>query len=363
AHARISRGSPVRIRYSTAEDGTPVQQAYIYTRDEHGIDRNRVEVEALKVLRRLRSSGHNAYVVGGAVRDLVLGRNPKDFDIATDAAPGRIRKLFRNSRIIGKRFRLVHIFFHEKIVEVSTFRAEESGGFNNVYGAIEEDVKRRDFTMNALYFDPDEGLILDYVGGYDDINEGRLKPVIPIDRIFTEDPVRMIRAVKYAETGGFKMDGRLRRQIKRNSALLGTCPDSRLTEELFKILASGSAGPIFRQLYQFGLLPYMLPSVSYFLQRRRFTEFQRRFFESLVHLDERRNAGEEIGRDIDIAHLTADFLFLVSSPGQEQRIPFREAFTEMKQFIRPASPPNKDVERALVYLLRKRKKYRKAGHI
>jgi poly(A) polymerase len=353
----------LRIRYSTAEDGTPVQQAYIYTREDHGIDRRKVDVEALKVLRRLRAGGHNAYIVGGAVRDLVLGKTPKDFDIATDAAPGRIRKLFRNSRIIGKRFRLVHIFFREKIIEVSTFRAEESGGFNNVYGAIEEDVKRRDFTINALYFDPDEGIILDYVGGYEDITGGKLKPVIPTERIFSEDPVRMIRAIKYAQTAGLKMVGPLKRQIKRNSELMETCPASRLTEELFKILASGATRSIFEQLHEYGLLKYMLPSVAYFLQGRTFTEFQKRFFDSLGYLDERRAAGEEIGRDIDIAHLTADFLFLISEAGTEQRVPFKEAFTEMKQFIRPASPPNKDVERALVYLLRKRKKYRKTGHL
>lgn len=353
----------MRIRYSTTEDGTAVQQAYIYTRDDHGIDRKQVDVEALKVLRRLRSGGHNAYIVGGAVRDLVLGKTPKDFDIATDAAPGRIRKLFRNSRIIGKRFRLVHILFRDQIIEVSTFRSEESGGFNNIYGAIEEDVKRRDFTINALYFEPDEGIILDYVGGFEDIRGGKLKPVIPIERIFSEDAVRMIRAIKYAETGGFRMVGPLKRQIKRNSSLMESCPASRLTEELFKILASGATRPIFEQLHGFGLLKYMLPSVSFFLEGRKFSEFQKRFFVSLGYLDERRAAGEEIGRDIDIAHLTADFLFLISETGKEQRIPFKEAFTEIKQFIRPASPPNKDVERALVYLLRKRKKYRKTGHL
>lgn len=353
----------MRIRYSTSEDGKPVQQAYIYTRDEHGIDRKHVDVEALKVLRRLRAGGHNAYIVGGAVRDLVLGRTPKDFDIATDAPPGRIRKLFRNSRIIGKRFRLVHIFFRDQIIEVSTFRAEESGGFNNVFGAIEEDVKRRDFTINALYFEPDEGIILDYVGGYEDIRSGKLKPVIPIERIFTEDPVRMVRAIKYAQTGGFRIQGPLKRQIKRNCELMEQCPASRLTEELFKILSSGATRAIFEQLHQFGLLKYMLPSVAFFLEGRKFSDFQNRFFESLGRLDERRAAGEEVGRDIEFAHLTADFLFLISESGKEQRVPFKEAFTEIKQFIRPASPPNKDVERALVHLLRKRKTYRKTGHI
>ncbi|MFO8063778.1 MAG: polynucleotide adenylyltransferase PcnB [Spirochaetota bacterium] len=353
----------MRIRYSTSEDGSPVKQAYIYTQDEHGIDRDKVDVEALKVIRRLRTNGHNAYIVGGAVRDLVLGKSPKDFDIATDAAPGRIRKLFRNSRIIGKRFRLVHIFFRDQIIEVSTFRSEDSGGFNNVYGAIEEDVKRRDFTMNALYFDPDEGIVLDYVGGYEDIRRRRLSPVIPLERIFTEDSVRMIRAIKYAQTGGFKMPGSLKRQIKRNSALMEECPASRLTEELFKILDSGATRAIFEQLHQFGLLKYMLPSVAFFLNGRQFSQFQNRFFESLGHLDALREAGEDVGRDIAFAHLTADFVFLISEAGKDSRIPFKEAFTEMKQFLRPASPPNKDIERALVYLLRKRKKYQKAGHI
>ncbi|HUX51874.1 MAG TPA: polynucleotide adenylyltransferase PcnB, partial [Spirochaetia bacterium] len=154
------------IRYKKSESGSAVKQAEVYLKEEHNLSPGRIDPDALKIIRRLKNSGHSAYIVGGAVRDLILGNKPKDFDIVTDAAPARIRKLFRNSRIIGKRFRLVHIFFGEKLIEVSTFRAETSVGFMNVYGEIEEDVKRRDFTVNALYYDPEENTILDYHGGF-----------------------------------------------------------------------------------------------------------------------------------------------------------------------------------------------------
>ena len=142
------------IRYSTDSNGKPVEKAVIYTKKEHNIDPSSLDSDAVFVITRLRDSGFAAYIVGGAVRDLLVGRKPKDFDIVTDATPSRIKKIFRNSRIIGKRFRLVHIFFGEKIFEVSTFRSIEEGSVGNVFGTMDEDVQRRDFTMNALYYDP-----------------------------------------------------------------------------------------------------------------------------------------------------------------------------------------------------------------
>ncbi|THB64171.1 MAG: polynucleotide adenylyltransferase PcnB, partial [Spirochaetaceae bacterium] len=232
------------IRYKTEKNGKPKAYAKVYTLNEHKISPDMVDFDAVKIARRLQRHGYQAYIVGGAVRDLLLGRNPKDFDMATDASPSQIRKLFRNSRIIGKRFRLVHIFFQEKIIEVTTFRSLESAGFNAVYGNIEEDAMRRDFSLNSLYYDPEQRQVIDYTGGYEDIHAGVVRPIIPLKRIFQEDPVRMIRAIKYTVQTGFNMTFSLRRRLKRSTRLLAATPDSRMTEEVFKILMSGNAAPV-----------------------------------------------------------------------------------------------------------------------
>ncbi|MFW5729908.1 MAG: polynucleotide adenylyltransferase PcnB [Spirochaetota bacterium] len=370
-----------------------VKQAEIHTLEDHGIDRRLVDQDALKVIRRLSANGHSAYVVGGAVRDFLLGKHPKDFDVATDASPNRIKRLFRNSRIIGKRFRLVHIFFREKIIEVSTFRSEEAEGFKNVYGRIEEDVKRRDFTCNALYYSPEEQSILDYVGGVKDIRARRLRPVIPLDRIFEEDPVRMVRAVKYSAAGGFRISPGLKRQMRKSASLIGEVSPSRMTEEVFKILTSGYSRKIIEELLQFNLLRYMLPNVDHLLRDRAFADYRRRFFESLSLLDKEKdgwsdgsvaeegspntgsreavkragghqaNGQDELTREKALAYFASDFLFTVSEQANQPRISFKTAFTELKHFIRPVTPANRDVEKALVYLIRKRKKYQRTGHL
>jgi poly(A) polymerase len=178
----------VRKRYGKSQSGAIVQTADVYTQDELGIDPRDLDHDAVKVVRRLRRYGHDTYIVGGAVRDLLLGKKPKDFDVSTDATPSQIRKLFRNSRIIGKRFRLAHLLFRDKIIEVSTFRSQDSEGFKNVFGTIDEDVLRRDFTANALFLNPEDNTVVDYVGGVRDIQNRVLRPVIPLDRIFVEDP-------------------------------------------------------------------------------------------------------------------------------------------------------------------------------
>jgi len=344
------------VRYKTTEDGSAAKQAEIYTAEEHKLSAHEVDSDALKIIRRLRGAGHSAYVVGGAVRDLLLKKRPKDYDIVTDAAPGRIRKLFRNSRVIGKRFRLVHIFFGEKIVEVSTFRAEISAGFMNVYGEIEEDVKRRDFTVNSLYYDPEENTVLDYTGGFRDIKAGKLKPVIPLDKIFAEDPVRMIRAIKYCIGGGLRMGFRLKQQLRRSVTGLAECPASRMTEELFKILGSSRARGIFGECERFGLLKYMLPLTDELLRTDR--GYHDSFYKMMAMLDEL-VANGEARKARFMAYLCAPYLYHVSEYGRADRIPFREAFAELKNAIRPMVPANRDVEQALVHLIRRRKVYRK----
>ncbi len=250
------------VRYQNGPDGKPVKKAIVYTQNEHGIDPKAVDPEAVRIIDRLRQNGHVGYIVGGAVRDLVIGRLPKDYDIVTDAEPPRIKKLFYRSRIIGKRFRLVHVHVGARIYEVSTFRSIANGTVGNTYGTIDEDAKRRDFTMNALYFDPLERKLVDYVGGLKDMRLRRIVPVIPLKTIFVEDPVRMIRAIKYATSTGFAIPFLTRLAIKRNAPLLASASVSRLGEEAMKILYSGKAAGIIDGLMGFKLLSPILPGIE-----------------------------------------------------------------------------------------------------
>lgn len=347
------------VRYTKDKKGRAKRQAEIYTPKEHGIDRSAMDPDAIKIVRRLQSSGHHAYVVGGAVRDLLIGNTPKDFDVSTDAQPNRIRRLFRNSRVIGKRFRLVHIFFGPKIIEVSTFRSETSGGFQNEYGDIEEDVFRRDFTLNALYYNPSDGRIIDYVGGVKDIRDRRLRPVIPVNRIFEEDPVRMIRAIKYQVSTGFTMVGKLKRQLKRSADLLAQTPPSRMTEEMFKILLSGNAARIVEQCMSYKLFRHMVPEIAAIAERD--SAYHSALLSRLADLDAEVREANEDRRSRAIAYFTGDYLFERSDTGRQDRISFPDAFAELKRAIRPLVPANKDVEMGLVYLIRHRKNYLKTG--
>jgi poly(A) polymerase len=249
----------VRIRYSAEKDGKPVKKAIVYTQNEHGINFSDVDAEAVYITERLRANGFETYIVGGAVRDLILGKKPKDFDIVSAASPARIKKIFRNARIIGHRFRLVHVYFGPKIFEVSTFRSLKDGTTSNTFGAIEEDVQRRDFTLNALFYDPLQQLVVDYVGGMKDIKEKRIRPIIALNEIFKDDPVRMIRAVKYGASTGFKLPLRLRWKIKKESGLLASISPSRLTEEIFKIINASAAPKIIDSLDAAGLYQYLQP--------------------------------------------------------------------------------------------------------
>jgi poly(A) polymerase len=314
----------------------------------------------MKVIRRLSTTGHVAYIVGGAIRDLLLGKSPKDFDIATDASPSRIRKVFRNSRIIGKRFRLVHVLFKDNTIEVSTFRARSSEGFKNVYGKIDEDVRRRDFTLNALYYSPEDETLLDYVGGLKDIRSGKVRAVIPLESIFEEDPVRMIRAVKYAVTTSCRLERKLKKRIGRSADLLSDISASRMTEEVFKILQSGFARPILEECVNFGLLPYMVPNLSRLLADR---SFSARFFESMQTLDEEVLVGGEDSRDRMLAYFCSDYLYTRSPWESVKTIPFDQAFGDLKRYLFPVTPANRDVEQALGHMLRRKKKYRREGSI
>ncbi|MEW6595338.1 MAG: poly(A) polymerase [Thermodesulfobacteriota bacterium] len=222
----------------------------IIPRSEHPISRANIDREALKVMYRLRDAGHRAYLVGGGVRDLMLGRTPKDFDISTDAHPGELRKLFRNSRIIGKRFRLVQVFYHGgKIIEVSTFRCrsefEENGGDavlaqNNTFGTPAEDAFRRDLTINALFYEIENFTVIDYTGGVADLHNRIVRMVGDPERRITRDPVRMLRAIRHAARQGFTVEGETWAAIRANADKLALCPVSRIRDEFMKDLRSGA---------------------------------------------------------------------------------------------------------------------------
>lgn len=241
----------------------------IITRDQHPISRKGIDREALKVLHRLRDAGYSAYLVGGGVRDLFLGKTPKDFDISTDARPGQLRKLFRNSRIIGKRFRLVQVFFHaDKIIEVSTLRCRSEFDIegtdkvlasNNTYGTVAEDALRRDLTINALFYDIENFTIIDHVNGVQDLRDKLVRMVgDPIRRI-KRDPVRMMRAIRHAARSGFVIEEKTLQAIKQNPALLKMCPDSRIRDELLKDLTGGASAKWAELALDCGVFQILIP--------------------------------------------------------------------------------------------------------
>ena len=246
----------------------------IIPRSEHGISRKNMDDSAIKVLSRLNKAGYEAYLVGGAVRDLLLGHRPKDFDVATDATPEQVKELFRNCRLIGRRFRLAHIHFGRHIIEVATFRGhhddsgsghqDESGRIlrDNVYGDIEQDVWRRDFTCNALYYNIADFSVVDFVGGYEDVKQGRLRLIGDPDERYREDPVRMLRAIRFAAKLGFSIDETCQYFIREEGALLRDIPPARLYEEVLKLFHSGHAIECFSGLREYHLLEHLFPEAA-----------------------------------------------------------------------------------------------------
>ncbi|MGZ8241061.1 MAG: polynucleotide adenylyltransferase PcnB [Methylobacter sp.] len=247
----------------------------IYPRSEHNISRTQVSENALKVLYRLQKSGFDAYLVGGCVRDLLLGREPKDFDVATNADPEQIRKIFRNCRLIGRRFRLAHIHFGREVIEVATFRGageeqddkqmlNKEGRLlrDNVYGTIEEDVWRRDFTVNALYYNIRDFSVVDYTGGMEDHRTGTLRLIGDPETRFREDPVRMLRAVRFAVKLGFKLHPDCEKSIPELAELLSNIPSARLYDETLKLFLSGYALQTFEMLRHYGLFKVLFPATE-----------------------------------------------------------------------------------------------------
>lgn len=344
------------IRYSQNKDGKPVKKAVIYTSNEHCIRNEDIDPDALRVITQLKSFGFSAYLVGGAVRDLLLGKTPKDFDIVTDATPSKIKKLFRNSRIIGRRFRLVHVFFGSKIFEVSTFRSISTGTVGNNFGTMDEDVQRRDFTLNALYYDPLKMQIIDYVGGVRDIKKQVIKPVIPLDTIFVEDPVRMLRAVKYAASTGFKLPIQLKRKICKSAHLLSPVSPSRLTEELLKIINSGHAYDIVKLCLETDLYMYLQPGATSFMYEK--AGFEKRYLERLKKLDALHQINPEARLGQKLTYIIYDFIESLTDWKEEISVSaagelYTRTWTQCRNFVLPMNPQRTELEFAIREVLRK----------
>lgn len=250
------------------QDQEKISESLVIPRARHRLARAQISDNALKVLNRLKDAGYAALLVGGCVRDLLLGREPKDFDVVTDARPEEIKRLFHGARLIGRRFRLAHVRFGREVVEVATYRAEraDAGGpeprDENVFGTQEEDARRRDFTVNALYYDVHTGSVIDHVGGMADLERGTLRIIgDPISR-YREDPVRMLRAVRFAAKLGFRIDPATAAPIREQGAQLLAVAPARMFEEVLKLFQSGYAVQTFELLRAYGLFRFLFPQVE-----------------------------------------------------------------------------------------------------
>ncbi len=264
-------------------------------------DKKLIDSDALKIVKKLNKAGYEGYLVGGCIRDLLLGLEPKDFDIATNATPEQIQKLFKRSRIIGRRFKLVHIMFSaRKFIEVATFRSSRSNPTSNkgmvlrdnFYGSLKDDVFRRDFTINGLYFDVKNYQVIDYVGGLEDLKKLQINMIGNPSERFGEDPVRMIRAVRFKAKLNAKINAKLNKSISQNAHLIANVPPARLYEEVIKLFHNESSLVVFRELSNLGILKYLFP----------YTQEDAFISASLINTSERIKTGNSV---------TPAFLFAV----------------------------------------------------
>ncbi|MGB5161614.1 MAG: polynucleotide adenylyltransferase PcnB [Thermoanaerobaculia bacterium] len=290
--------------YNESVSASNRESPLVLSRAEHPVSRSNIESNAIKVLYRLHHGGYKSYMVGGAVRDLMLGGRPKDFDVSTSARPQQIRRLFRNSRIIGRRFRLAHVYFRDGIVEVSTFRRDpdpESQGTgqsellitdDNVFGSPKEDAYRRDFTINALFYDISDFSVIDWVDGVEDLRHRRIRVIGDAEVRFQEDPVRMLRACELAGRLDFDIEESAQAAIRAHGREVEKAAPARLTEEILDLLRSGSSIAILQWMMRLGLLEIFLPEAYIVLSAG---EHGAGEFESIPSvIDEKVEKGEEL---------------------------------------------------------------------
>ncbi len=246
----------------------------VYKRPEHCISRKNIDPDALKVLYRLSSLGYTAYLVGGGVRDLLMGRKPKDFDVGTSAKPNEVRRAFRNCFLIGRRFRLAHVRFGEKIIETATFRqnsqtvgeiiehAAEGPMEDNTFGTPQTDAYRRDFTVNGLFYNIKDFSVIDWVGGMSDLKKKVIRAIGDPEIRFQEDPVRMMRAVKFSSRLGFTIERKTLAAMKKYHAAILNASVPRVCEEVFRLFPYGHSSEAFKLMYEVGMLGDLLPELA-----------------------------------------------------------------------------------------------------
>jgi len=289
------------IRKVLGIKGTSHREPLVLGPDQHGIDPEDVSSNAVRVTQTLQKAGFKAFIVGGAVRDMMLGLRPKDFDVATDATPEEIKRLFRRAFIIGRRFQIVHVMFGQDLIEVTTFRGSSTGDApkdahgrvlrDNTFGEQDEDAERRDFTINAMYYDPAREQVLDYHGGVKDIRSKTLRIIGVPEARYREDPVRLLRVVRFAAKLGFTIAPATREPIRIMAPLINNVPAARVFDEMLKLLMSGQAMACLQQLRKEGLHHGLLPLLDVVLEQ----PLDERFVTlALANTDERVRQGKTV---------------------------------------------------------------------
>ncbi|HKM95499.1 MAG TPA: polynucleotide adenylyltransferase PcnB [Buttiauxella sp.] len=285
------------------EESEDLPQITVIPRDQHALSRKDISENALKVLYRLNKAGFEAYLVGGGVRDLLLGKQPKDFDVTTSATPDQVRKLFRNCRLVGRRFRLAHVMFGPEIIEVATFRGHheeqksdkltsqtgENGMLlrDNIFGSIEEDAQRRDFTINSLYYSVADFSIRDYVGGLRDLHNGVVRLIGDPETRYREDPVRMLRAVRFAAKLNMTISPETGEPIPRLATLINDVPPARLFEESLKLLQTGHGYDTYELLREYQLFQPLFPTITRYFTEQGDSPMERMIAQVLKNTDTR----------------------------------------------------------------------------
>lgn len=304
--------------------------------NEHKIDESKICHQARYVIETLVEANYQAYLVGGCVRDLVLGIEPKDFDVATDAHPEQICELFDNSRLIGRRFRIVHVYFKRNIIEVSTFRAsvgqnsqsskkEHSGRIvrDNTFGTIEEDALRRDFTINALYYDIEKSEVLDYCSGYEDLLQRKISMIGDVTTRYREDPVRLLRALRFRAKLDLDIEKNTEQPIKKLGPLLSDIPPARLFDEVIKLFHSGYAVKCFQELTRYQLLGILFPMTEQALKHHE--SFSLLIHAALENTDARIASGKSVNPAFIFSILLWQPYLQLLKQNTEQNIPYADA--------------------------------------
>jgi poly(A) polymerase len=334
----------------------------IIPRSDHSISRKNLSPNAVKVLYRLKNQGFKAYLVGGCVRDILLGREPKDFDVVTDATPGQVKRMFRNCRLVGRRFRLAHLHFNDEIIEVATFRAEhddetidegldpaaaavpdaalpkgthrsprhlksEEGVVlrDNIFGAPEEDAHRRDFTVNSLFYDIETFSIIDYTGGLEDLRHTSIRTIgNPLER-FTEDPVRMLRAIRFASLLGFNIENATWDAIVELSSTINRAAPPRLYEEFLKLFLSGEGEKCYHLMRRSGLFQALFPDLCAWLERESQGFPHTRISRALDWIDRQVGNGEKVSPSLLLSLIFGEYLEEMGEAHHRKGLPRQQA--------------------------------------